>query len=94
VSAKAFREFARHYCEDHNSPVTPYSKFENRTEAPVEKDERPVLLTSFNNRDRKNRLAWCFVGEGWEHAVRKGEAEIRSMYKARKGVFIRGKVNR
>lgn len=92
--AKSFREFARHYCEDHNSPVTPYSKFEARTEAPVEKGERAVLLTSFNNRDKRARRAWCFVGNEFEHAIRKGEKDIRAMYAARKGVFIRGKVNR
>lgn len=84
------RILVRHYCIECGSRVTPFDKFEERTESPeVGKNETVILLKSYNAEHREDRIAWCFSCKSFKRAERLGESEILELYSKRRGVRIR-----
>ena len=86
------RMFVRHYCRECGAQLTPFSKFEERTESPYPgKVQSSVLLSSYNNNHPDERIAWCFSCCGMRECRRLTEREIWQLYLYRNGVVTRPK---
>jgi hypothetical protein len=84
------RELSRFFCDNCNSMVFPHTKFDAETVAPEPgKRGEPILLSTYNNSNRENQVAWCLNCKDLVGTRRLGEVEIWSMYIHRRGVTMR-----